>query len=75
MYLGNGVDFIIISDMVLTFSEAVSSICVDVETVDDAIFESNEDFTLSITSSDPIVVFSNSQTTISIIDEDPGNII
>lgn len=57
--------------MVLTFNDAVSRVCVDVETVDDAVVELDEVFTLSVTSSDSAVVFSNSQqTSVTILDND-----
>ena len=54
----------------LTFSASVNRICRNVSTVEDAILEEDEDFTLTLTTTDGSVDLNPDEATVTIIDDD-----
>ena len=54
----------------LVFAVGVSTLCADVTTTDDAVYEGNESLTLTLASEDENVDVSGSTATVSIIDND-----
>ena len=68
-----GTDYEAPSQQLLTFPAGTSTgvmSCVDVSITDDSAVEGDETFTVSLTSSSPIVTLGNDQVTITITDND-----
>ena len=57
---------------VLTFSEAIRSVCTNISIVDDDIVEGDEMFTVSLARSEEAVSFANQTATVTIEDSDQG---
>ena len=65
-----GMDFIVVSEVLLFTDEGATMLCINIIVVNDDIFEETENFFLALNSSDDRVILSPSVATIFILDDD-----